>query len=391
MVKKHKKRTAVLIVAGGNGERFGGCIPKQYAKVAGVPILRRVAEMFLSHTAIDEVRIVIRRQDQALYQETMRSLKLSSPVYGGVTRQQSVYYGLRSFAKNPPQYILIHDAARPFVSHALINRVVKKLKNKEDAVIPVVPFSDTVKEVSGVKVRCTLPRDHLALVQTPQGFDFDVIWTAHKAVRGKNFTDDAAVLETAGIPVAVVEGDPRNIKITRKGDIVMEREARVGMGFDVHRFQKSEVRSQKPSNHIKLCGIKVPYYYKLEGHSDADVGLHALVDAMLGAIGAGDIGLHFLPSDPKWKGADSALFVKRAKELLEGKSAILRNVDITIICERPKITPYRTAMQRCVAELLCLTQDRVNIKATTTEGLGFTGRGEGIAAQAVVSVVLDQP
>ncbi len=291
-------------------------------------------------------------------------------------------------AGNPPEYVLIHDAARPFVTRDSINRVVEKLEGGAKAVVPVIPIADTIKEVAAGKAVRTLPRDRLARAQTPQGFRFSVIFEAHCNAKEQDFTDDAAVAEEAGIEVETVEGDLRNIKVTRPEDIKTETETCVGMGFDAHRFQGAETGRRTPENFVRLCGVNIPHHRSLDGHSDADVGLHALVDALLGAIGKGDIGRHFPPSDPRWKGADSARFVEHARKLLEEKRGWVSNVDITIICEMPKISMHRDAMQARIAELLGMAPGRVNVKATTTEGLGFTGRGEGIAVQAAVAVVL---
>ncbi|MCB2081790.1 MAG: 2-C-methyl-D-erythritol 2,4-cyclodiphosphate synthase, partial [Rickettsiales bacterium] len=306
--------------------------------------------------------------------------------------------GLKSLEHLAPDYVLIHDAARPLVSAALIRRVIEALA-EYPAVIPGIPEVDTVKEVIDGQVTQTLRRETLVRAQTPQGFHFATIWDAHQRAQGQNLTDDAAIAEAAGINVQVVQGEVSNFKLTGPEDIkeaermiqaskaaaAMAQETRMGMGVDVHAY--AEI-NEDWDGMLKLCGVEVPYERALRGHSDADVGLHALVDALLGAVAAGDIGQHFPPSDPQWEGADSAVFVAGALEQVKAKGGRVQQVDITLICEAPKISPYREAMQQRVAALLGVAPERVNIKATTTEGLGFTGRREGIAAQAIATVVM---
>jgi 2-C-methyl-D-erythritol 4-phosphate cytidylyltransferase/2-C-methyl-D-erythritol 2,4-cyclodiphosphate synthase len=376
---------AALVLAGGSGQRFGGDIPKQYMSLAGIPVIRRAAEAFLRHPAIDRVQLVIRAEDRALCDAALAGLDLPAPVTGGATRQDSARLGLESLKPMAPDSVLIHDGARPFVDAALIDRTLAALA-EAPAALPALPVTDTLKRGDGGRVAETVSRDGLWRAQTPQGFRFADILAAHAAAAGKALTDDAMVAEAAGMQVAIVAGSEENVKITTAGDMTRAARAlsaapggtRIGMGFDVHAFC--------PGDHVTLCGVAIPHDHALEGHSDADAGLHALTDALLGAIGEGDIGTHFPPSDPQWKGAASDIFLRHAGELAAGHGATIANLDLTIICERPKIGPHRAAMQARVAEILGIAPDRVSIKATTTERLGFTGRGEGLAAQAVAAV-----
>lgn len=379
--------TAALIVAAGRGQRFGGSLPKQYAPLAGVPLLRHTLRTFVAHPAVDRVRAVIHPDDRALYDAAAEGLGLGEPVAGGASRQESVLRGLESLAGGPPARVLIHDGARPFVSAAVIDRVLAALADTPGA-IAALPVVDTLKQGEAGRVAGTRARDGLWAAQTPQGFRYADILAAHRAAAGQELTDDAAVAERAGLAVALVDGSRENIKVTSQEDLaVAERwlrgaqaETRVGQGFDVHAFG--------PGDHVTLCGVRVPHEAGLVGHSDADVGLHALTDAILGALGAGDIGSHFPPSDPQWKGADSGQFLAHARDLVAAAGGRLLHLDVTLVCERPKIGPHRDAMVARIAQLLDLPAARVSVKATTTERLGFTGRGEGIAAQAVATVQL---
>ncbi len=377
---------AALIVAAGRGSRFGGSAPKQYVELAGKPVLRHSLETFLGHPRIDAVRVVIHADDRALYDEIAKGLSPLDPVSGGATRQESVRRGLQSLRELSPGIVLIHDAARPLIDDALIDRMIAALVDRPGA-IPVLPVADTVKRGSNGMVQETLDRATLWRAQTPQAFRFAEIMAAHDAAVGRELTDDAAVAEAAGLAVALVPGAEENFKVTTEADLQRARQLlmpaadiRVGNGFDVHRFG--------PGDKIMLCGIAVPHTHGLVGHSDADVGLHALTDAILGAIGAGDIGQHFSPNDPRWKGADSAQFLAHAASLVKARGGRILSGDITIICERPKVGPHREKMVARVAAILGLEPTRISVKATTTEGLGFTGRAEGIAAQASASVAL---
>ncbi len=378
--------TIALIVAAGRGSRFGATAPKQYVDLAGKPVLRHSLERFLHHPRVDGVRVVIHADDRALYDKASDNLAPLPPVTGGATRQESVRLGLESLKEMRPCRVLIHDAARPLIDGSLIDRMIDALAVTPGA-IPVLPVADTVKRGADGQVVETLDRATLWRAQTPQAFRYADIMAAHLAAAGRELTDDAAVAEAAGLAVALIAGTEENFKVTTEADLHRAKQIlspgsdiRVGNGFDVHRFG--------PGDRIMLCGIAVPHSHGLVGHSDADVGLHALTDAILGAIGAGDIGQHFSPSDPRWKGADSAQFLSHAASLVAAKGGRILSGDITIICERPKVGPHREKMAARVAQILGLEPGRISVKATTTEGLGFTGRSEGIAAQATASVAL---
>ena len=378
--------TVALIVAAGRGSRFGGASPKQYVELAGKPVLRHSLEAFARHPKVGAVRVVIHDDDRALYDAASAGLSTLAPVTGGATRQESVLRGLESLQAMKPAVVLIHDAARPLVDAALIDRMLAALAAAPGA-IPALSVADTVKRAANGQVVETLDRRSLWRAQTPQAFRYRDIMAAHLAAAGRELTDDAGVAEAAGLVVALVEGAEENFKVTTETDLRRAQQilapavdVRTGSGFDVHRFG--------PGNQIMLCGIAVPHDHGLVGHSDADVGLHALTDAILGAIGAGDIGQHFPPSDARWQGADSAQFLAHAGALVRERGGRILSADITLICERPKVAPLRAAMVARVAAILGLDASRVSVKATTTEGLGFAGRGEGIAAQATASVAL---
>lgn len=378
---------AALIVAAGRGERFGGAVPKQYRALSGVPMIRRTVQALLRHPSVDRVLVVIDGDHGEHYRASLGDLPLPSPVPGGATRQESVRRGLEALEAVAPDLVLVHDAARPLVDAGTIDRVIEALAD-HPAVIPGVPMVDTLKraDVDGT-VGATVDRAGLWRAQTPQGFRFGPLLAAHRLVEGQSLTDDSAVAEAAGLSIGIVEGNEDNMKITSAGDMARaERilggmpDIRVGNGFDVHRLV--------PDRPLILCGVTIPHALGLAGHSDADVGLHALTDALLGALGEGDIGLHFPPSDPRWKDADSALFLRHVAAMVAERGGRTAHVDVTLICEAPKIGPHRDAMVARIAELTGLEQARVSVKATTTERLGFTGRGEGIAAQATATVIL---
>ena len=374
-------KIAALIVAAGRGERAGGAPPKQYRVLAGRPMLRRSVEAFAKQAAL--LQVVIGADQSREYGSAMQGLDCLPPVGGGATRQQSVRNGLEALARHKPDLVLIHDAARPLVSSALIARVIAALEDS-DAAIPLLPVADTLKrETNGAWT--TVPRDGLLRAQTPQGFRFDAILKAHREFATRDLTDDMALAELAGLKIATVPGEDTNMKVTTPEDfVVAERllgaggEYRTGFGFDAHKFIAGD--------HIWLCGVKLAHDHALEGHSDADAGLHALTDAILGAIGRGDIGQHFPPTDTKWRGAPSSLFLEHAMKLAQEAGGTVVHCDVTLICERPKIAPHRDVMRARVAEILRLDISRVSVKATTTEGMGFTGRREGIAAQAIATV-----
>lgn len=389
-----REKTIALLVAAGKSERMGDGLPKPYLQLGEESLMRRTIKAFLSHPRIDGVRVVIRREHHPLYRKAVEGLTLFPCVIGGDARQESVRLGLESVAHRNPEYVLVHDIARPMVSHDLISTILDELE-KNKAVIPAIAVTDTVKRVADGKVSESISRDQLYTVQTPQGFHFDTLLSAHQKLSGESLTDDASLMERLNIPVAIVAGEPGNIKITTPGDIEYMRtllaydmDTRTGMGYDVHQLKAHDSDTPNSQQHIKLCGVKIPFNQHLVGHSDADVGLHALVDAILGAIGAGDIGMHFPPDDRRWQGADSERFLLHAYQMLTEKGGQLVHLDVTLICERPKVSPHRQQMVNHIAQLLKLSPDRVSVKATTTEKLGFEGRGEGIAAQAVATVKL---
>src|SRR5205823_313222 len=379
--------TCALIVAAGRGTRFGGDLPKQYLPLGGATVLRHAVNAFAAHPRIAGVLVAIRPEDRALFDRAVAGLSVLPPVPGGAERQDSVRLGLEALAAHKPERVLIHDGARPFPDAALIGRVIDGL-DEAPAAIPALPLGDTIKRVEDGVIRETIDRSQLWRAQTPQGFHFAPILAAHRAAAGHVLTDDAAVAEAAGIAPLIVAGSEENLKVTTAEDLAAaerllaarQADVRVGQGFDVHPFG--------PGDHVMVCGVAIPHEVAPVGHSDADVGLHALTDAVLGAIGAGDIGMHFPPSDPRWRGASSDRFLAYAATLVRERGGAIAAVDITIICERPKIAPYRDRMIDRVAEILAISPGRVSVKATTTERLGFTGRGEGIAAQAVATVRL---
>lgn len=389
-------KTVALIVAAGTSQRMGGGKPKQYRDIAGKSVLRRSVEIFLQHPLVDAVQVVIHPAYQAEYEKATQGLALLPPSFGGATRQESVHKGLENLADLFPLQVLVHDAARCFVDAEVITRVIESLANKT-AVLPVMPLPDTIKKVENGTVTATIPRENMFTAQTPQGFDFNTLLALHRSPSAADATDDAMLAEAAGIQVECVAGNEKNFKITQEDDWMRaERlatqalEYRTGSGFDVHKLVAFPDATPLAEQVVHICGVKISHKQGLEGHSDADVGLHALVDALLGALALGDIGTHFPPSDPQWKGADSSRFVTYCREKMAERGAKLVNADITLICEAPKIGPHRQAMQSRVADLLHVATHRINVKATTSEELGFTGRREGIAAQAVVSIAIQE-
>ena len=376
-----------LVVAAGQGVRFGGPVPKQYSPLGPGSILRHAVAAFASHPRVAGVAVAIRAEDRALYDAALAGLALLPPVAGGATRQDSVRLGLEALASLSPERVLIHDGARPFPDAALIDRVIDGLE-RAPAVVPALPLADTIKRAENGRVRETVDRSCLYRAQTPQGFHFAAILAAHRKFAGEALTDDAALAEAAGVNPLVVAGSEDNLKVTTAEDLLRaERrlaaapaDIRVGQGYDVHAFA--------PGDRVRICGVDVPHTARLDGHSDADVGLHALTDALLGAIAAGDIGMHFPPSEPEWRGASSDRFLRHAAGLVRARGGSIVAVDVTIVCERPKIGPHRRTMIERLAAILGVAEERVSVKATTTDGLGFTGRGEGIAAQAVATVRL---
>lgn len=382
-------KCVALIVAAGRGHRFGGEIPKQYRTINNKMILSRTIAIFCAHPAISAVKVVIHPDDLPLYRCATENLSILEPTFGGETRQDSVRLGLEGLADEKPDIVLIHDAARPFVNFDTINRVIQNTTENQGA-IPAIPVVDTIKTISlqdGKRViTSTIDRNKLWRVQTPQAFPFKKILEAHQSLVGQELTDDASIAEKTGIQTILIDGFEDNFKITTQEDLIRannllkfkENDIRTATGFDVHQFCEGTF--------CYLCGVKVPHDFGLKGHSDADVGLHALTDALLGTISSGDIGLHFPPSDQKWKGADSTIFLKHAVQLIEGLDGEILNADITFICERPKIGKYRLDMMERLSSLLHISSNKISIKATTTEQLGFTGRKEGLACQACATV-----
>ncbi|HMI18253.1 MAG TPA: bifunctional 2-C-methyl-D-erythritol 4-phosphate cytidylyltransferase/2-C-methyl-D-erythritol 2,4-cyclodiphosphate synthase [Sphingomonas sp.] len=378
-------RTTALIVAAGSGTRAGGDIPKQYAPIAGKAVLAHAIDALAAHPRVDEIRVVIGAGQEQLYADAIGARMIAVPVIGGVTRRESVANGL---AATRSDQILIHDAARPFLPGDVVDRLLAALEQAPGAV-PVLPVADTLAEV-GDDLGPNVPRERLARVQTPQAFRTDAIRAAHAAWdAGKEATDDAQIARAAGLTVKTVEGSPALDKLTFPADFAAAEQrlaaamvSRTALGFDVHGFTEGDG--------LWIGGIRIPHSRALAGHSDADVGLHALTDALLGTIGDGDIGTHFPPSDPRWRGAASHLFLAHARGLIAARGGRIDHVDLTIICEEPKVGPHRAAIRARIAELLGLTETKISIKATTTERLGFTGRREGVAAQAAATVRLPE-
>ena len=369
-----------LIVAAGKGERVGGGVPKQYRLLGGKPVLRWAVEALKGHPAVKSARVVIGQGQEELAKASLEGIEVGELIAGGAERADSVRAGLSAIEGDA---VLVHDAARPFCPAAVIDRLIASLEFYEGAA-PVVPIGDTLARVAET-LEEPVDRSGLVRVQTPQAFRLDALKAAYERWSGASPTDETTVVRAAGMKVATVEGDPVLEKLTLPADFQRAEQwlagrlsPRTGMGFDVHAFA-----GEGP---LMLGGIEVAHSRGLAGHSDADVVLHAITDALLGAAGLGDIGEHFPPSDARWKGAASSLFLAHAVELLRSRGAIIDHVDCTIIAEAPKVGPHREAMRRRVAEVAGLRIDQVSIKATTTEGLGFTGRREGIAAQAVASI-----
>ncbi len=377
---------AAVVAAAGRGERTGGGVPKQYRPVAGRPLLSWTLHGLGALDGVGPVQVVCDPVHHDRYSASVEGFDPLPPVAGGATRQASVLRGLEALAAHEPDYVMVHDAARPFVAPDLVGRLRVALDGGAEGVIPVLPVTDTVKRCRDKVIAETLDRRGLALAQTPQAFRYANLLLAHRACAGREFTDDAAVAEAAGMTVATVAGDAGNMKVTTADDLVEAerrleaREIRVGTGFDAHAFAKGD--------RVTLCGVRIPHGRTLAGDTDADVGLHALVDAMLGAMGEGDLGAHFPVGDPAWKGRPSSDLVAVAVGLMKARRARLVNADITLICQRPRLAPHRPAMKARVAALLGVDPARVNIKATSTDGLGFAGRGEGVAGQAAVTLAM---
>jgi len=390
-------KVGLLVVAGGRGARLGADRPKQYLDCAGRPLIVHTLEALAASFPFLAINVVIHADDRALYAQAVghltadAAMAIGPPAIGGATRQQSVLAGLEALAAAEPDIVLIHDAARPFPSVDLVARAIRAAE-RHGAAAPGTPMSDTIKQVDADgRVLATPPRSALRAVQTPQAFRFPLILAAHRRAAAAgvgDLTDDVAVAEWVGAPAYVFEGDPLNVKVTTMHDLgavearltASPGETRVGQGFDVHAFA--------PGDYVWLCGVRIAHSATLSGHSDADVGLHALADALYGALAEGDIGQHFPPSDPQWKGMASKVFLAHAAERVRGRGGAIVHLDATLICEAPKIGPHREAMRARVAEIAGLDIGRVAVKATTSEKLGFTGRGEGIACLATATVRL---
>jgi 2-C-methyl-D-erythritol 4-phosphate cytidylyltransferase/2-C-methyl-D-erythritol 2,4-cyclodiphosphate synthase len=382
---------AVVLVAAGRGSRSGEGIPKQYRPIAGLSALRRNLALLAGTCRLSQVLVVIHPDDRDLYDEAARGFELPQPIAGGATRQASVLAGLAALEPKSPSLVLVHDAARPFASPALIGRAIEAARSA-GAAIPALHITDTVKTVdAGGRIIGTADRDTLRIVQTPQAFAFAPLIAAHRkaAQAGRtDFTDDAALMEWAGHAVSTFEGETGNIKLTTPEDFMRAEtmlhdrlsDVRIGMGFDVHAFG--------PGDHVTLGGVRIAHDRGLSGHSDADVVLHAIVDAILGALADGDIGAHFPPSDPQWKGATSDRFLKFAVARLASRGGIIAHLDITVVSEAPKIGPHRDAIRARIADIAGITPDRVGVKATTNEAMGFIGRREGMVAYATATIRL---
>jgi 2-C-methyl-D-erythritol 4-phosphate cytidylyltransferase / 2-C-methyl-D-erythritol 2,4-cyclodiphosphate synthase len=382
---------AAVVVAAGRGFRAGGEGPKQYREIGGEPVIRTSLKGLASHPGIAMVQPVIHPDDIDLFRAAAAGLGVLEPVLGGATRQASVRAGLEALSPRRPDLVLVHDAARPFASAALIARGIAAA-GASGAAIPAIAVADTVKTVDAFGVVTgTLERAHLRLVQTPQAFGFATLLAAHERARAagrEDFTDDSALVEWAGIKVSTFEGEAANVKLTTADDFVRVgatelaalADVRTGSGYDVHAFG--------PGDHVTLGGVRIAHSQGLSGHSDADVVLHALVDAILGALADGDIGVHFPPSDPQWRGASSDRFLAFAIERLRARKGRIAHLDVNVICEAPRIGPHRDAMRQRIAEIAGIDATRVAVKATTSEKLGFIGRSEGMAAFATATVRL---
>jgi len=383
------RRIAALVVAAGRGSRFGGILPKQYTPLFGKMVLTRTLQSLRAIPDLGPVQVVIHPDDERFYAMAVRTIDgVLPPVPGGADRQESVRLGLEALKGENPEFVLIHDAARPFLSLATADRLILALESHKGA-IAGLPVVDALWRADDAAMADeAVDRTSLWRAQTPQAFQFEPILTAHTDFAGARLADDAAVAKAAGLDVALVEGDEHCFKITTKADLeraerhilTLLPDIRTAQGFDVHSFGEGD--------HVWLGGVQIPHSQGLVGHSDADAGLHALTDAVLGAIGAGDIGEHFPPTDAQWKGASSDRFLEHAAKLVADKRGVIANLDLTLICQAPKIGPYRDQMRARIAQIVQISEDRVSVKATTTEKLGFTGRSEGLAALATATIRL---
>lgn len=378
----------VVIVAAGRGTRFGADCPKQYQKIQGRTILRHTIEKFVAHPAINHIQVVIEDTFRDLYNHAVEGLpRILPPVIGGSTRQESVFNAISALKLSDNDVVLIHDAARPCFSSSSIDDILDAMITCPAASL-AIPASDTLRKTEGEFFSSLIPREGVFAMQTPQAFRFGLIKEAHYQFKGQNFTDDTALVSELGAQVKIITGEKQNIKITVQEDLILAEKFLAvptipvsGLGFDVHAFGDM-------AEYIRIGGVDIPHTHKLKGHSDADVLLHAITDALYGAIAEGDIGSHFPPSNPAYKGKDSRFFLEHAVQSVKAKGGKIVHIDSVIMCEAPKIGPHREAIQNCVADIVGLPVSRVSVKATTTEELGFTGRREGIAAQAIVTILL---
>lgn len=404
--------TVALIMAGGLSQRMGTPLPKQFLPLYGEyephkhfsaidSVLYHCIQTFANHPTITHIALVSHKDWCSQCEQIIATLNSDTPILpiitGGESRQQSVYNGLQALQDLSPDYVLIHDGARPYVSPALIDDVIDALHIGHDGVIPALPATDTLKSITGNTITATLHRDNIVHAQTPQGFTYNTIWTAHQQVYANppehTLTDDASVLSMVGGVVHWVQGDNTNIKITTPNHLkntlsestintmtTPHKIPRIGQGYDVHQFTEGD--------HIILCGVKIPHNKAFAAHSDGDVAMHALTDAIYGALAQGDIGQHFPPSDDTWKNADSSIFLSHAVDLVTQQGGEMGNIDMTIICEYPKISPHTDTMRRRLADIMHMDIKNISVKATTSEKLGFTGRKEGIAATATAIIFM---
>lgn len=385
------KKIPVILVAAGRGSRAGGDIPKQYQPVCGRPLIAWTINALQKSELVGEIYCVINPDDADLFDHATKGFTLPAPIMGGDSRQQSALNGLKTITSNPSPYIMIHDAARPFVQPSIIADMVNTVTKKPSikGAIPGVAVTDTVKRTNAqATIIETVSRDQLYRVQTPQLFDHKALLSAYENLDITHLTDDAMIMEAAGADISITKGDEGNMKVTNPEDFMKAAamiqknldDIRTGHGFDVHAFDAGD--------HVTLCGVNIPHSHSLKGHSDADVAMHALTDALFSSIAAGDIGSHFPPSDDQWKGAKSEIFLKKACDLIADKGGMISNMVVTMMCEKPKIGAHRDAMRASLSKITGVSMDRISVQATTTEKLGFTGREEGIAAEAVATVRL---
>ncbi|MDR2548377.1 MAG: bifunctional 2-C-methyl-D-erythritol 4-phosphate cytidylyltransferase/2-C-methyl-D-erythritol 2,4-cyclodiphosphate synthase [Rickettsiales bacterium] len=391
--RSKKYKIVALIVAAGVGNRCSDAIPKQYMKLAGKPVLFHTTKKLLTNQYIDYVRVVINKDHEGFYEPVSATwmtegvgAKLLSPIYGGESRQNSVKLGLESLQKINPDFVVIHDACRPFISNTLMDNLAQSMIDGQHAgVVPAIEVEDTMSLANDNFIESTISREKLRAIQTPQIFNFKELLSCHQS--SKEFTDDSSLMVEHKKHVAIIKGEKSNFKLTTKEDINMakllleEPKYRVGTGYDIHKFVKAQ---NKAENFIKICGVEIEHNMAIEAHSDGDVVIHAVVDAILGALGCGDIGEHFPPSSAEWKDCDSSCFLSFATTKAKEKGYRVSNLDITIVCEEPKISPYKAEMKRSISRTLEIDSEFVNIKATTAEKLGSIGRNEGIAAHASI-------